>query len=169
MTVEEVMETVRSDRSFYETSGGGLTISGGEPTVQYAFCQALLFAAKLEGIHTCLDTCGQVSTERLRELLPLVDLFHFDLKYWEPEGHRRWTGVDGALILRNLEMLVEAGARIHLRCPIVPGVNDSEAHAAFLAEWERRPEIELLERLPYHSIGNAKYEDLAMPVPAFEI
>ncbi|WP_309383237.1 radical SAM protein [Cerasicoccus frondis] len=162
MSVEEVMAVVRADRAFYESSGGGLTISGGEPTVQFEFCLALLATAKADGIHTCLDTCGQVSPKRLSQLLPWVDLFHYDLKHFDPHEHQRWTGVDGKLILQNLRMLIEAGARIHLRCPIVPGVNDNQDHEAFLQEWESREEIEFLERLNYHSIGNAKYEDLAM-------
>ncbi|MBC2600406.1 glycyl-radical enzyme activating protein [Puniceicoccus vermicola] len=167
MSVDDVMDVVRADRSYYESSGGGMTVSGGEPTVQFEFCRALLQAARNEGIHTCLDTCGQVSRERLEELLPWVDLFHFDLKHWNAAGHRQWTGVDGRLIQQNLDWLLEQGARIHLRCPIIPGVNDDAEHAAFLDRWERHPGIEYLERLPYHSIGNAKYEDLGMAVPQF--
>jgi pyruvate formate lyase activating enzyme len=165
MSREEVMATVLADRSYYQSSGGGLTLSGGEPTVQYAFCHALLQAAREEGIHTCLDTCGQVPTDRLLALLPLVDLFHFDWKLSAPDPHREWTGVDGELIGRNLRCLIGHRARIILRCPIIPGINDDPAHAKTLAEWEAHPGIEALERLPYHPIGEAKYTDLCLDRP----
>jgi len=167
MSVDEVMETVRADRAFYERSGGGLTISGGEPTVQFEFCEALLSAARAEGIRTCLDTCGHFPTGRLETLLPLVDLWHFDYKASTPEAHRRWVGSDGHLILENLEALLAAGSRVRLRCPIIPGANDTPGHRAALVRWERDPRIEKVERLPYHNTGNTKYTDLDRPVPRF--
>ena len=163
MSVEEVMAVVRADRAYYESSGGGLTVSGGEPTQQFAFCKALLEQAKAERIATCLDTSGQLPEARLRELMPQVDLFHFDLKHHDAAEHRRWTGGDLPLILANLQLLIESGARIRLRCPIVPGVNDTPEHAAFLEGWEGHQAIERVERLPYHDIGNANYDDLGMP------
>jgi len=160
MSVDDVMMLVLADRSYYESSGGGITISGGEPTVQFHFCKALLKAAKEEGLHTCLDTCGQVASERLEELLPLVDLFHYDWKVDTHQEHQKWTGADYALIEENLDMLLANKARIILRCPIIPSVNDSPAHEAKLAEWEAHSGIEAVERLPYHTVGNAKYTDL---------
>lgn len=167
MSVEDVMTVVRADCHYYENSGGGLTISGGEPTVQFDFCKALLTAAKTERIHTCLDTCGHCANERLLELLPWVDLFHFDWKLDTPEDQKRWTGMDNSLIRRNLESLIEQGARIILRCPIIPGVNDDPAHAERLADWEAHPGVESVERLPYHQIGLAKAHDLGQRVVPF--
>jgi pyruvate formate lyase activating enzyme len=167
MTVSEVMDVVLADRTFYEKSDGGLTISGGEPTRQFAFCKAVLAAAREEGIHTCLDTSGQVPSNHLLELVPLVDLFHFDLKCSNPVDHQRWTGVDGELIHRNLDLLITCGARISLRCPIIPGVNDSEEHASQLLQWESHPGIEQVERLHYHTIGNSKFTDLGRCPPQF--
>ncbi len=164
MSVDEVMELVLADRHFYEASQGGVTLSGGEPTLQYAFCRALLGRAKSEGIHTCLDTCGHTPTERLMDLLPLVDLFHFDLKLCQAEAHKKWTGVDGSLIKTNLQFLLDRGANIRLRCPIIPGINDNAEHERYLEQWSCHPGIEKLERLMYHTIGNAKYTDLNMPV-----
>ena len=144
-----------------------MTLSGGEPTLQYAFCRELLERAKSEGIHTCLDTCGHVASGRLLDLLPLVDLFHYDIKLFEADAHQQWTGVDGSLIRKNLQLLIDRGATIRLRCPIIPGVNDAAEHSCELDQWARHPGIEKVERLTYHTIGNAKYADLGMPVPAF--
>ncbi|MFP4352656.1 MAG: glycyl-radical enzyme activating protein [Puniceicoccaceae bacterium] len=169
MSVDEVMHAVLADRPFYEASGGGLTLSGGEPTVQFDFCKALLQAAKNAGIHTCLDTCGQVPTARLEELLPWVDLFHYDWKLDDAEAHRTWTGADHALVRKNLHRLLAAGARVILRCPIIPGVNDTPEHAAVLAQWEAHSGIESVERLPYHTTGESKYSDLNRPSPCFPI
>ncbi len=160
-TLDEVMAIVEADRAFYEQSGGGLTMSGGEPTVQFEFCRAVLAAAKVQGIHTCLDTSGQVPTERLRGLLPLVDLFHYDLKLVEREKLHRWTGADADLIWKNLTELENAGARI------IPGVNDDDEHRSMLDRLERSGRFEAVERLPYHTTGNAKYTDLGMFVPEF--
>lgn len=168
MSVAAVMEVVRADRAYYETSGGGLTISGGEPTLQYDFCRALLAAAKVEGIHTCLDTSGHCPTDRLLALAPLVDVWHYDYKATGAATHRALTGVDGALILHNLQALRATGARIRLRCPVVPGVNLTPAHEAVLTAFEGEAavgELESVERLIYHTTGNAKYADLRRAVP----
>ncbi len=167
MTVEKVMSTVCADRAFYTASGGGMTLSGGEPTVQFAFCKAILEAARQEGIHTCLDTCGHCPSEKLLELLPLVDLFHYDWKLSTPALHQRWTGVDGTLIRDNLCLLIEHRARIILRCPVIPGVNDEPSHARQLEHWDAHPGIGSVERLPYHSTGLAKARDLGCEAEAF--
>ena len=167
-SVEEIMEIVRADRAYYASSGGGLTVSGGEPTVQFDFCRALLTAAKVEGIHTCLDTCGHVSPEKLLALLPLVDLWHYDYKATGSEMHRRFTGLDNTLILKNLAVLRENNARIRLRCPVIPGGNDTEEHLRSLDAFEASGDFASVERLPYHTTGNAKYSDLGRPVPEFK-
>lgn len=166
MTVAEVMAVVGADRAYYRTSGGGLTISGGEPTVQFAFCLALLKAAREAGIETCLDTCGAMTEVQLRELLPWVDVWHFDYKATGDEQWRQWTGVPGTRILANLETLVASGARIRLRCPVVPGANATEAHLSQLDTFEASGKFETVERLPYHTTGLAKYTDLGRTPPA---
>lgn len=158
--LETVMQSVLADRAYYERSGGGLTISGGEPTVQFVFCSALLAAAKAAGIHTCLDTSGEFPSKYLESLLPLVDLWHFDYKVTGESAHRRWTGVTGARIRHNLKALMHAEARIRLRCPLVPGVNDTPEHLAILDSYEQSGRFETVERLPYHNIGESKYADL---------
>ena len=167
LTVEEVMETVLADRVFYESSGGGLTISGGEPTAQFEFTLALLQSAKAEGLHTLLDTSGQVSREHLASLLPWVDLFHYDWKITDPVDMLKYTGVNGEVIRNNLQWLREQGAQIILRCPIVPGVNDTEEHEKKLRVFESSHDLQRVERLQYHAIGNAKYIDILRDIPNF--
>lgn len=164
--VEAVMAEVRKDRRYYEQSGGGLTLTGGEPMLQEAFTRELLQAAKAEGIHTCLETCGWASRRAYERVLSFVDLFLFDYKATDPETHRRLTGVDNGPILANLDFLYRNGARIRLRCPLIPGVNDGEEHLAGIAALERRyPLLEGIDLLAYHNIGNAKYERYGLPNP----
>ncbi len=162
MTVEEVLSVVRKDRAFYKSSGGGMTLSGGEPTVQFDFCLALLRAAKEEGISTCLDTCGQVSWEKLEALLPFTDIFHYDFKHYDPQKLKRWTGADAALVEGNLQKLLSRGCRVILRCPIIPGVNDTPEHFAAIDRFSADSRILATEQLPYHSIGVSKALDLGL-------
>lgn len=165
-SVGEIMAVVRRDREYYELSGGGLTISGGEPTMQFDFCKALLMAAKAEGLHTCLDTCGFWTTGRFLELLPYVDLYLYDYKVTGPEAHKRLTGVTDEPILRNLETLYQRGAEIILRCLLIPQVNDTDEHLEKLGELARRYPRMKIEILPYHDVGNGKYDQIGLPRPA---
>ncbi len=161
MTTSEVMEEVLADRIFYEKSGGGMTLSGGEPMMQFDFARELLEIAKANGVHTALDTCGFAPWERLQDLLPLVDLFLYDFKVTNPEQHRTLTGVSNELILENLQKLNDAGARIFLRCPLVPGVNDDDEHLASIATWANQLDrIEEITLEPYHPLGVQKAERL---------
>jgi pyruvate formate lyase activating enzyme len=169
VTVAAVMDAVRKDIPYYQKSGGGLTITGGEPMLQPEFTLELLKAAKVEGIHTCLETCGWASQRAYQSVLPFVDLFLFDYKGTAPEAHRRWTGVSNELILANLDFLYRRGAQIWLRCPLIPTINDSDEHLAALAALEQRyPNLAGIELLPYHNIGNSKYARYGMenPLPA---
>lgn len=171
MSVKQVMDEVRKDRRFYEKSGGGLTVTGGKPMLQLEYTLDLLKAAKAEGIHTCLETCGWASERAYRSVLPFVDLFLFDYKASDPETHHRLTSVDNARILANLDFLYQNGASILLRCPLIPGVNDDSEHFAGIAALDRKyPNLAGIERLPYHNIGNSKYEcyGLENPLPRLE-
>jgi glycyl-radical enzyme activating protein len=165
-TVEEVMAVVLRDRPFYEQSAGGLTISGGEPMLQAEFTLELLKAAKAEGLNTCLDTCGWTSQRTYEIILPFVDLFLFDYKATDPETHKRLTGVSNKLILSNLDFLVQQGARIRLRCPLIPGINDSQDHLEGIAQLSfRYPELDGIDLMAYHNVGNAKYERYGLENP----
>jgi glycyl-radical enzyme activating protein len=165
-TVEEVLGVILRDRPFYEQSGGGLTISGGEPLLQAEFTLELLKAAKAEGLNTCLDTCGWFNQRTYEQVLPFVDLFLFDYKATDPETHKRLTGVSNRLILSNLDFLVQQGARIRLRCPLIAGINDSQEHLQGIAQLScRYPELEGIDLMAYHNVGNAKYERYGLENP----
>ena len=156
MTVEEVMASVRKDKPFYDSSGGGLTISGGEPLAHFEFTRTLLAAAKAEGIHTVIETSGFAPRERIEALLPLVDLWLWDIKA-APARHKDLTGADAAPILDNLAFIAAHGAAIVLRCPLVPGVNDDDdalAHIAHIAE--TTPGVQRIDIEPYHPMGEGK-------------
>jgi glycyl-radical enzyme activating protein len=166
MSVEEVMEQVAADVDYYDLSGGGLTLSGGEPLHQPDFAAALLCAAHREGIHTCLDTSGHAPRRVLERIAGDVDLFLYDYKATGSTRHRELTGVGSERILENLEWLDGQGARIVLRCPLVPGVNDSAEHLAEIAAIARRcPRIEAVDVLPYHALGRDKAGRLGLPDP----
>lgn len=167
MTVGEVMGEVRRDIVYYEMSGGGLTLSGGEPTLQFEFCASLLRAAHSEGIHTCLDTCGFGPAERFLELLPDVDLILWNYKATGRDRHKALTGVNPDAIARNFRLLYERDAHIMLRCPMVPGINDGDTHLEAIAGYARGfPNLAGIELLPYHDWGAGKYERLGLPRPA---
>jgi glycyl-radical enzyme activating protein len=166
-TVSAIMAEVAKDRAFYETSGGGLTVSGGEPTAQLDFCVALLRAAKAAGIHTCVETCGFAPRESYEALRPHTDLFLFDCKDTDPVRHTATTGSSNRRILENLRWLHSQGAAIRLRCPLVPGVNDDDEHLRGIAALARElGQLRGVDLLPYHDSGIGKYERLGRPRPA---
>ncbi|MBQ9557197.1 MAG: glycyl-radical enzyme activating protein [Clostridia bacterium] len=164
-SAEDVMRVVLRDRAYYETSGGGLTVSGGEPTFQFAFLKELLTLAKREGVHTAVETCGFAPTERFAELLPLCDLFLYDHKA-PTELHEKLTGVPDDLIVKNLAFLLDGGANVILRCPVIDGVNGTaEQRNAFAA---RFPKLLAVEELPYHDLGRTKAKRIGVDYPDFK-
>jgi pyruvate formate lyase activating enzyme len=167
MTVEAVMKDVSQDRAFYLSSGGGMTISGGEPLEQIDFTLALLHAARELGIHRCVETSGFASWERFRPLLPLVNLFLFDCKEMDAQRHRDFTGQSNLLIIENLRSLHAAGAKVQLQCPVVPGFNDREDHFVGIATLAQSlPHLVGVQLLPYHPLGESKLQRFGMtPVP----
>lgn len=158
MSVEEVMAAIREDLPFYEDSGGGATFTGGEPLAQPEFLLALLRACKAEGIRSALDTSGWGGRELLLEAGTLADLVLFDLKLMDPARHFAATGVLNGPILENLRALAAAGARIELRVPLVPGINDREGDleeaAFFAASLGAGVAVRIL---PYHDAARGKY------------
>ena len=161
MGVDEVLREVLADRPFYETSGGGMTLSGGEPMAQFPFALALCRAAKQAGLHVALDTCGAAPAAEFDQIAPVVDLFLYDLKAMDPAKHRELTGADNRGILENLRRLDARGAATILRCPLIPGVNDDEAHLhAVAALADSLAHVREITLHPYHSFGEAKYRRL---------
>lgn len=163
-TVDDVVGDVLRDRVFFEESGGGVTFSGGEPLSQLPFLTGLLAACRSHGVHTAVDTCGFASRNGLLGLVPLVDLFLFDVKSADDTRHRAATGLPGAPILANLRALVAAHAAVWIRVPIVPGHTDDpadvEAIATLVAGLPRPCPVSLL---PYHAAGAAKARRLGRP------
>lgn len=163
ITVGEAVKEVLRDRQFYETSGGGMTLSGGEPTSQIEFTAALLKAVKGEGINCCIETCGSCPPEKLKKILPLVDLFLFDLKETNDKLHREFTGVSNELIISNLKMLHAEKAKICLRLPVIPGLNDRPDHFKGIASLVKKlPHLSGIEVMPYHSLGKSKNRRLGI-------
>jgi pyruvate formate lyase activating enzyme len=156
-TVSEVLEIVLRDRPFYAASGGGMTLSGGEPLSQIDFSEALLSAAKDAGLHSAVETTGFAKWADVERIVPLVDLFLCDLKETDDARHREWTGVGNALIIENLRRLSRAGARVRIRLPLVPGVNDRGDHFDAIARLARDlKSLEGVEVIAYHRLGEGK-------------
>ena len=156
-SVAEVLAVVERDRPFYASSGGGLTISGGEPTVQPLFTQALLEAAGAAGIHRCVETCGQCAPDILQRIAPHAELFLYDCKETDSARHQELTGVGNERIVANLAALVGSGAAVRLRCPMLPEVNDRDGHLdGIIALARSLPGLRGVEILPYHTLGEGK-------------
>jgi glycyl-radical enzyme activating protein len=163
LSVAEALDEVLRDRPFYDTSGGGMTLSGGEPLLQVDFCAALLERARLAGLHCCIETSGFAPYADLERLRPFVDLFLYDIKETDPERHRHLTGVPNDGIVDNLQRLHDAGAGVLVRLPLVPGCNDTAEHFAGLARLARSlPRVKGFEIMPYHRLGEGKLERLGV-------
>ncbi|MDR2753224.1 MAG: glycyl-radical enzyme activating protein [Oscillospiraceae bacterium] len=162
-TAEDVMKTVRADAAFYKNSGGGVTLSGGDPMMQPEFCLELLKAARVEGIHTALDTAANYDFCLLEPVLPYVSLLLVDCKCMDAALHKQGTGADNARILKNLRRLGQGSVPLWVRVPVVPGLNDTEENTlalrAFLADL---PAVQKLELLPYHNLGASKHASLGL-------
>ncbi|NLO83557.1 MAG: glycyl-radical enzyme activating protein [Clostridiales bacterium] len=167
MTVREVMDEVIKDKPFYENSGGGVTLSGGEPLLQAGFVRELLEESKREGLHTAVDTAGNVPWEAFESVLPFVDLFLYDVKVADEELHRQVTGVSNTRILDNLKRLAGKGTTILIRIPVIPGVNDTpeemERIGLLIKDLDN---IEYADLLPFHGLGESKYASLGMEYKA---
>ena len=158
-TVEDVLKEVLQDRLFYENSGGGVTLSGGEPLSQPKFVAALLAECKKEGLHTVLDTSGQASWKDMENALTSVDLVLFDIKHLDSVMHRQVTGVGNEEILENLEKAAKM-RDVWLRLPLMPGFNDSDEHLRMIAGYARKIGLPEVTLLPYHEGGRSKSEQL---------
>ena len=161
MTLQEVFDAVLEDREFYEASGGGVTLSGGECLIHADFCRELLMALKKEGIHTAVDTSGFASKEALNKVIPYTDIFLYDIKAIDEEIHKKCTGHSNKMILENIRYLDQKGKAIEVRIPYVPGYNDREIDKItdFLKGIENLKKVRVL---PYHNFAGSKYEALGM-------
>jgi pyruvate formate lyase activating enzyme len=163
-TTEMIMNAIRRESLMMDTSGGGVTFSGGEPLQHPEMLLDLLKACKKEGIHTAVDTCGLTSTEILLDVASYTDLFLYDLKHMDPQKHKEYTGVSNEKILKNLVRLSEAGNMIKIRIPLIEGFNsDNEnisASAKFIRNLSGEPKQVCL--LPYHDLAINKYKKMGI-------
>lgn len=172
LRLSKVLEEIEKDEIFYHRSGGGITLSGGEPLLQPAFARPLLEAARARGIPTALETCGHFSWEACEALGPFLDLVYVDLKHTDPSRHEALTGVGNEIILANLQRMdtLWTGTGLVVRVPLIPGINDDrenlEETAAVVQGLDRATRVELL---PYHRYGVATYARLGRAYPLEDI
>ncbi|MEI6100505.1 MAG: glycyl-radical enzyme activating protein [Eubacteriales bacterium] len=166
MTADEVLGIVLRDEVFYKASGGGVTVSGGEPLWQIDFLEEFLIKCVLNGVETAIETTGYSSWENIRRIVGLTNVFLYDLKHVDLRKHSEYTGVSNELILENLKKLSSMGKRIFIRIPLIPGFNsgidDSTAITEFISQLKQYEKVQLL---PYHQLGIPKYRELDMEYP----
>ena len=165
-TVGEVMEELSKDKPFYQESGGGVTVSGGEPLQQPVFLRELLAECRRQKLHTAVDTSGQAPYHVFEKLLPLTDLFLYDVKVVDDARHRRLTGMSNRLLLRNLVKLSRSGCSLAIRVPLVPGCNDSPRDLVDMADFcASLPQRHPVHLLPYHRGYGGKARRLGLQDP----
>ena len=160
MSIDEIIDKVIEDKVFYETSGGGLTLSGGECTMQPAFATKLLSRAQEEEIHTAIETCGFCQWETFKEIIEHVDLLLFDIKVPISERSKKYTGQDCMQIMENIKGARALGKKVILRFPMIPNVNDDDESLRIIGELGREAKVEQLHILPFHQIGSNKWHAL---------
>ena len=166
-TVGEVLNIVLRDRVFFDESGGGVTFSGGEPLLQPEFLAAILGACQYEGLHTAVDTSGQVQPGFFDLILPFTSLFLFDFKHYDPLRHKQSTGSSNGLIVDNLQYLLKSGKPVRVRIPVIPSFNHNENDMVEMMLFLKSlpGKVEQVDLLPYHTLGNNKYKRFSMPNP----
>ncbi|MBO0466689.1 choline TMA-lyase-activating enzyme [Enterococcus plantarum] len=168
-TISELMEVIHEDDAFYEQSGGGVTLSGGECTAQPEAALALLKACRADGINTAVETCGHSRMDRLMQIAEYINLFLFDLKHMDPVRHNELTGISNEKILENLQEVLKAGYQVQIRMPMLKMINDSYEEIKqiidFLLPYKEYPNFLGIDLLPYHKLGVNKYGQLGMDYP----
>lgn len=167
MTVNEVVETVKRDKVFFSNSSGGVTLSGGEMSMQPLFAAEILKGCHQNDIHTAIETCGYSPWEPFHQILKHVDLLLYDIKHMDTTRHREKTGVDNALILENAKKASECVEEMIIRFPVIPGFNDTDENVLIMARFLRDelPRVHRVDMLPYHSMGESKCERIGRLYP----
>lgn len=170
-TIDQLLDEIEKDREFYANSGGGVTLSGGEPAFQNRFAANLLKRCQERWLHTAVETCGHAPWKRLEAMLTYTDFLLYDIKHMDPAIHQKITGISNSLILENLENIISRGAvpEMVVRIPVIPGLNDSAdnitATAEFVSRLADRGIIKGIDLLPYHKLGMSKYEQFGRVYP----
>lgn len=169
MTISEILEIIEEDRMFYSTSGGGVTVGGGDPLIQHEAVTNLLMACKNEGINTAVETSGYARTETLLQIAEFTDLFLYDIKHIDSQKHYELTGVRNDQILKNLKELIHGRYNVKIRMPLLKGLNDSKSDIQgvidFLTPFKDCKNFKGVDLLPYHKLGVNKYRQLNMEYP----
>lgn len=171
MTVDEVLNIVEEDSAFYSRSGGGITLSGGEPLQQVNFVYDLLKEAKSRGLDTAIETSGFTEWENLEKVCKVVNTIHYDIKCMDSQKHRQYTGVSNEKILKNFKMLIEKFPKtpIIVRTPVIPSFNDTKEDIVAIADYISGNNLVQYELLPYHRFGENKYSFLGREYPLSEV
>jgi pyruvate formate lyase activating enzyme len=169
-SVDEIVKKVVRDKTFFDHSGGGVTVSGGECLCQPEFTLEILRRFKAEGLHTAVDTTGFVKSEIVERVIPYTDLFLYDLKHMDSEKHRQVVGVPNELILDNARLIAERGGKMQVRIPLIPGFNADEENLRATARFcaDVREAVTVVQILPYHKFGTVKWDRLSRRPPVFD-
>ena len=157
-----VVEKALRFKPYFDASGGGITLTGGEVTAQIAFALDILSRCKAQGIHTVVETCGACDGARIEALLPFVDLLFYDIKLIDDQRHQRWTGVSNRRILENASRLGTSGTHVQIRVPLIPGITDTTDNLDGIFEFMNAAGLRSIALLPYNTVGPAKYEWLGL-------
>lgn len=161
VTVEEVLDEVLKDRNYYYRSGGGVTLSGGEVLFQADFTVALLKIFKKNGLHTAIESTGFAEFETIQRIFPYLDMYLMDIKHIDEVKHRIYTGQSNQIILENARRIADSGMQLIIRVPVIPGFNETEEEIRQIAEFTQSlGTVHELHLLPYHRLGQDKYEKL---------
>jgi pyruvate formate lyase activating enzyme len=165
MNADEIFDVVSRDKMFYETSGGGVTMSGGEALLQPQLVHDVFEKCRRAGIHTCIETSGYAAESALKQVLPFTDYILYDLKIMNSDKHREYTGKPNSLILSNAKIVAESGRETLFRMPLIPGVNDDLQNIKETADFLHQSGNNCLhiELMPYHRLGKGKYDSLNKP------
>lgn len=163
--VNELVRELLRDKPYYDESGGGITLSGGEPLLQLSFVREVLEHSKQLGVHTAVESNLSVSQQKIKEVLPLVDLWMVDLKIADETVHREWTGASNRQTIDNLRFLCHSGVEPIVRTPIIPGVNDSPDAIEMICEILKELAIKRYELMPFHPLGFDKFKHLGIVNP----
>jgi len=165
-SVEEAIKEVLKDEIFYRRSGGGITLSGGEPTYQFQFSKSLLMQLKKKGIHTAVESCGFVKWERFKEVLKYVDTLLIDIKHMDSQKHRLFTGKSNVQILENIKLAKKNDlCEILIRYPVIPAYNDSMDNIKSMINFMKETGLEKIDIFPFHKLGEHEYEELGREYP----
>jgi len=167
--LRELVDEILKDRDYFFDSGGGVTLSGGSPMMQFEFLEEFLPQLKKNKIHVNIETCGVFKWEKIKKIVSHLDLIYYDLKHMDPLKHKMYTGMDNSLILSNFEKLAKVFPELQPRMPVIPGINDGEENILSVIQFLKDNKKESIHCLPYHNLGEAKLCRLNSSIKPLEL